>query len=110
MTLPGDARCPLCRAALWAPESETVGSRTCPRCGAELWVLVGAGEPMFFLRKPGQSPDRFLAGLAAPLFGQSVEELEDLLKHVDSLDRLEFIMEVEDALKSGRRQKGRLRG
>src|SRR5438552_14855683 len=55
MTSAGDNHCPACRAALWAPEDETIGQRSCPRCGAELWALVGAGGPMFFLRRPGES-------------------------------------------------------
>ena len=76
MTLPGDNRCPLCRAALWAPDTEAIGSRRCPRCGAELWVLVGADGPAFYLRQPGQSRASFLAALAGPLYGMSEEEME----------------------------------
>jgi hypothetical protein len=96
----GDNRCPLCRAALWAPDTEAVSSKKCPRCGAELWVLVGAHGPVFYLRQPGQTKFSFLAALAAPLYGQSAAEMEDMLKGADSLDLVELIMEIEDKLKS----------
>lgn len=94
----GDNRCPLCRAALWAPDTETIGSRKCPRCGADLWVLVGADGPAFYLRQSGQSKASFLAGLA----GISTEEMEDLLKGADSLDVVELVMEIEEELRSNR--------
>ena len=93
MTSPGDNRCPLCRAALWAPDTETIGSKKCPRCGAELWVLVGSA---FYLRQPGQSKVSFLATLA----GLSVEEMEQTLRGADSLDLVELVMEIEDKLRS----------
>jgi hypothetical protein len=91
----GDNRCPLCRAALWAPDTEVIGSRDCPRCGAELWVLVGS-SPAFYLRQPGQSKASFLADLA----GLSAEEIEHALKHADDLDLVEFVMEIEEKLRS----------
>lgn len=97
-----DNRCPVCRAALWAPDSEVVGTKRCPRCGAELWVLVGTGRPVFFVRQPGQSRLQFLAGLVAPLQGVSVEEAERALQGADSLDLVEIVMELEDALRAGR--------
>jgi hypothetical protein len=97
----GDNRCPVCRAALWAPESETIGCKKCPRCGAELCVLVGSDRPRFFLRRPDQSPYSFLAALAGRLYGASAEEMEVMLKGADALDLVEIVMEVEEALKSG---------
>jgi hypothetical protein len=102
MAVAGENRCPVCRAALWADAAEVMAPRQCPRCGAELWVLVGAKEPLFFVRQPGQSPHRFLAGLAAPFGGTPVEQLEAVLKSMDSLDLVEFVMEVEDDLRAGR--------
>jgi hypothetical protein len=96
MTSPGDNRCPVCRAALWAPDGEPLGSKTCPRCDAELWVLVGSGGPAFYLRQPGQSKAAFLAALA----GLSVEEMEQTLKAADSLDLVELVVEIEDGLRS----------
>jgi hypothetical protein len=102
----GDSHCPVCRAALWAPESETIGSRKCPRCGAELYVLVGSDRPRFFLRRPDQSPYGFLAALAAPLYGVSAEEMETMLRGADALDLVEFVIEVEEAMKGGGRRAG----
>jgi hypothetical protein len=99
-TTPADSRCPLCRAALWAPDSEAIGSKTCPRCGAELWALAGSGSPAFYLRQPGQSKASFLAGLAGPLYGLSAEQMEQTLNGADSLDLVELVMEIEDGLRS----------
>lgn len=102
MTSAGDNRCPVCRAALWAPDSEAVGQKSCPRCGAALWVLVGSDGPMFFLQRPGESKYSFLAALAAPFFGLPAHELEAGLKSADNLDMVEVIMEIEEAVRSGR--------
>jgi hypothetical protein len=102
VVLAGENHCPVCRAALWADKAEAVGSRQCPRCGAELWVLVGTGDPLFFVRQPGQSPCRFLAGLAASLHKMSVERMEAILKGADRLDLVEVVVDLEDALKAGR--------
>ena len=96
MISPGDNRCPACRAALWAPDAETIGSKQCPRCDAELWVLVGSGGPAFYLRQPGQSKASFLAALT----GVSVDEMEQTLKGADTLDLVELAMEIEDKLRS----------
>jgi hypothetical protein len=96
----GDNRCPLCRAALWAPAPVAIDSKTCPRCGADLWVLEGREGPMFFVRRPGQSRYGFLAALLAPLHGLSTDEMEALLKGADSLDLVEMVLDVEDALRS----------
>src|SRR6266567_4129100 len=101
MTAVGDNRCPLCRAALWAPDAEPIGSRSCPRCGAELWVLASSDGPVFFLRQPGQSKYGFLAALTESLFGDSAEETEKMLKGADALDLVEIVMEAADAAKSG---------
>jgi hypothetical protein len=100
MALPGENRCPLCETALWAPKTETLGSKRCPRCGAELWVLMGSAGPLFFMREPGQSKLSFLAVLAAPLYDMSLEETEAMLKGADSLDLVEFVMEIEDWLRA----------
>ena len=104
MALAGENRCPVCRAALWADDVQAIGSRQCPRCGAELWVLVGDKDPLFFVRQPGQSPCRFLAGLAAPLYEMPVERTEAVLKGADRYDLVEVVMEVVAALKTGRFQ------
>src|SRR5687767_7527850 len=98
MPFPGDNRCPLCRAALWAPAGEAIGSRDCPRCGAALWVLVGAAGPMFFVRQAGQSKAGFLAALAGP---SSEAEMEQVLRNADSLDLVELVMDIEEGLRSG---------
>jgi hypothetical protein len=102
MPLAGDNCCPVCQAALWAPDSEVIGQRSCPRCSAELWVLGGSAGPLFFLRRPGQSRYRFLAALAAPLYGLPADKLEIGLMGADSLDLVEAVWEIEEAMRSGR--------
>jgi hypothetical protein len=106
MTSDGDNRCPLCRAALWAPGASAVESKTCPRCGAELWALVGSEGPMFFLRQKDQSRHSFLAALAGSLSGIAAEEMEVILRDADSLDLVEVVLEIEDRLLAGRRKGG----
>src|SRR5207244_7168107 len=98
----GDRCCPACRTALAAPDVETLGPTACPRCGAELWALVGAGAPIFFVRQPGQAKLDFLAAVWAPLEGKSPEQMRNLVRGLDSLDIVEAVMEIEDALRSGR--------
>jgi len=98
MVLPADNRCPLCRAVLWAPDTEAIGSKRCPRCCADLWVLVGSDGAVFYLRQSGQSKSSFLGALA----GMSAEETEELLKGADSLDLVEIVMEIEEKLRSNR--------
>ena len=100
LTSQADGRCPLCRAALWAPDTEAIGSKNCPRCGAALWVLVGSDYLRFYVRQPGQSKTSFLAALTGPLYGLSTEQMEETLKRADSLDLVEMIMEIEDKLRS----------
>ena len=100
LTSQADGRCPLCRAALWAHDTEAIGSKNCPRCGAGLWVLVGSDYLRFYVRQPGQSKTSFLAALTGPLYGLSTEQMEEALKRADSLDLVEMIMEIEDKLRS----------
>jgi len=102
MTPLGDNRCPLCRAALWAPNTETIGSKTCPRCGAELWVLAMPDGLVFCIRQPGQSKAAFLAGLGGPAYGATPDEIEEVLKGADSLDMVEIVMDIEGKLNSNR--------
>jgi hypothetical protein len=102
MTGAGDNRCPLCRAALWAPQPAVVDTKNCPRCGADLGVLGGSEGLVFFPRRPGQTRDGFLAALLAPFHGVSAEEMEAVLKHADSLDLVEVLLELEDAMRTGR--------
>ena len=102
MTWAGANRCPLCRAALWAAEPEVVDTKTCPRCGADLWVFGGSEGLVFFPRRPGQTRNAFLVALLAPIHGVSAEEMEVVLKHADSLDLVEMLLDLEDAVRSGR--------
>jgi hypothetical protein len=62
-------------------------------------VLVGAADPVFFIRQPGQTSSGFLAALAGSLYGTSAEEMEVMLKGADSLDLVEIVMEIEEAMR-----------
>ncbi len=66
-------------------------------------MLRGAEGPLFAVRHPGQSAYALLVNLAAPVHGISADEMEKLLGSADSLDLIEFVTELEDALRSGRR-------
>jgi hypothetical protein len=96
-------RCPVCRAALGAPGSESLGQAQCPRCGAELWVLGFSQGPAFFPRRPGQTLYDLLAALAGPQLGFSASEIEQALKGSDELDVVEFLADVEDVMRSTQR-------
>jgi hypothetical protein len=101
MALPGvHDRCPVCGAALWASAREALGRRGCPRCGADLWVLGFSAGPVFLLRRPGESLADVLAALAGPRLGASAKEIEAAMRHADSLDLVELVLEVEEALRS----------
>jgi hypothetical protein len=95
-------RCPVCRAALWAEVGPPLGHKRCPRCGAELWVVVFSEGPVFFPRRPGESLYDLLAAVAGPQLGLSASEIEAALKDADSFDVVEFVSEVEEAVRSCR--------
>jgi hypothetical protein len=57
---------------------------------------------MFFARRPGESERGFLAALAGPLHGMSAREMETVLASADFLDLVELVMELEEAIRSGR--------
>jgi hypothetical protein len=98
----GSSRCPLCDAALWASPSEPFGCKRCPRCGADLYVLVFSKGPVFFLARPGQTLYDLLAALMEQRLGVSADEMETALRSADSLDLVELVMEVEEAVRSPR--------
>lgn len=74
-----------------------MGSKKCPRCGAELWVFVGS---LFCVHQPGQTQQRFLAELTARIHNMTVEQMELIIKGADSLDLVEIIMDVDEAMAS----------
>ncbi len=102
-------RCPFCRTPLWAGASERWILKPCPRCGAELWVVGFSAGAMFFMRQPGQSLHDFVASLAAlvcPKFGVTGREVKAELGRMDSLDLLDFVFQVEEAMQSDQGEPG----
>src|SRR5207302_7303284 len=93
-------RCPVCRAALWVPDHPPLGYKECPRCRGEFWVLPFSQGPAFFPRRPGESVYDLLADLAGKQLGLSPADMEAGLKSADSLDIVEMLLEVEDAIRS----------
>ncbi len=75
-----------------------IGRPHCPRCGADLWVVGFSGASVFFPRRPDQPLADFLAVLAGPRLGLSAEQIAVALRDADSLDLVELVMEVEEAL------------
>jgi hypothetical protein len=55
---------------------------------------------VFFPRRPGQPLADLLAALVGPRLGLSTEQLAEALEGADSLDLVELVMEVEEALRS----------
>lgn len=94
-------RCPVCRAALFA-EGAAFGHQNCPRCGAELWFLLFSSGPVFFVRRPRESFSGFVSALLGDDLPLSAADFDLLLATADPLDILEFILQLEIALKRRR--------
>ncbi len=94
-------RCPVCGAALWAGRGSLLGQKRCPRCGGELWLVVLSEGPAFFPRRTGESLYDLLAALVGPQLGLSAGAIEAALKDADRFDVVEFVSEVEEAMRSG---------
>jgi hypothetical protein len=90
-------RCPVCRTSLWAPKGEQLGKLRCPRCAAELCFIRFSSGPAFFVCQPGQTVYDVLAELVTKDLGLYPEMIEAGFKNADSLDQVEFIMEIEEA-------------
>jgi hypothetical protein len=88
--------CPFCRAVLAADDDELIAQQQCPRCGTPLWRLALPSGCVFYVRRPGQSVEEFLAELLGPRLGISRDEIASLLRDADSLDRVEFVLELDD--------------
>jgi hypothetical protein len=92
-------RCPLCGAALSAPDDKPIGQLSCPRCGAALWVLAFSEGPACFIQRRGESEADLLFRLY-PTLMRSAREWERTLKGADSLDLVEVLLEIEERMLS----------
>lgn len=77
-------RCPVCGASISGPLPALRGQLLCPSCGKKLWFI--AGRSVLYSYSPDESPPNVLEGLA---------RLRNELG-MDSLDLVEFILELED--------------
>lgn len=91
-------RCPVCRTVLSTVSDEAIAEARCPRCEAGLWLLNFSVGPCFFVRRPGQTPAQFLALLAGEGLGASAEDIAEFLRDADSLEKVEFLLELELAM------------
>ena len=91
--------CPFCRTALPAPAS-AYGEAQCPQCEGQLWYLGLASGSTFFIRRAAESIYDLMASLAGPRYGFTAQDLEITLRDADSLDVVEFVATLEDALRS----------
>lgn len=80
--------CPLCRAEICIEPAEPTGDAPCPRCGSLLWFVAWDAQRFWYER----------GALPAELRGRLETLMAKWEPGADSLDRIEFIMELEDAL------------
>lgn len=78
------ARCPTCDKLIAVDPSQLTGEALCPRCRARLWFVVVEGKARLYLHdKVSPSKKQFITAFTAS---------------PDSLDRVELVMELEEAL------------
>ena len=96
------AGCPICRTALAGLHSELIAEARCPRCEADLWALALNAGPVFLVRRPGQSAAEFINALTVLALSES--DIVSSLRGADSLDLIEFTVEIEAAWKEHNRR------
>ena len=75
------------------------GESQCPRCDAQLWHLVPPSRATFFVRRKGESIYDLMAAVLGARLGLTAKDMENVLKEADSLDVVELLMDLEDALR-----------
>lgn len=81
--------CPVCNKPVRIEPSRPFGDAPCPNCGALLWFVSVDSDALFY-----DSADPVLAELFIERFGVGIESLRT--GGIDSLDLVEWIMELED--------------
>ena len=102
---PGGApnRCPICAAAIHVEPSNPPGDAPCPNCGTLLWFSKTPDGLWFYDEETARPIRRRILDLICDNLGVNKEQLTyDLsfaeVPGVDSLDLVEFIMEIEEEL------------
>ena len=90
------SRCPLCGASLFTADCSPLDERQCPRCGAKLWVISFSDGPTCFVRRPGETKYELLASFAGSDGVLNPSDIEAAIKKMDSLDFVEFLLELEE--------------
>jgi hypothetical protein len=99
--------CPVCDARLAAAPHRVCAEHRCPRCAAELWVFLARSGPHFLARRRDVRIEEYAADLLASRTTRAIERaaLITLLRdghapelNLDSVDYIELVLEIEDAL------------
>lgn len=92
-------RCPLCSALLSADDSKPFGPTHCPRCSTLLWFLHLPTQGTRFAVRTSEPLDRLLLHHLGPDHKDLIRALLDPDSlDLDSLDYVELITELEEAL------------
>ncbi len=99
--------CPVCDARLSASPHRVCAEMRCPRCEAELWVFLVKSGPHFLVRRRDVRVEEYVADLVAPRIEPRIdrENVVTLQReghipelNLDSVDYVEVVLEIEDAL------------
>lgn len=84
-----EGTCPICGARVWVTPAAPLGDAPCPACGSLIWP-IGVGDRNWLLRGSllsAELRERLLAVASKPI------------SEVDSLDRVELLLDLEACLK-----------
>ena len=99
--------CPSCDARLSASPHRVCAQMRCPRCRAELWVILAKSGPHFLPRRGDVGLEEYVADLVAAHVAARAPrgDVITLLReghapelNLDSVDYVELVLEIEDAL------------
>jgi acyl carrier protein len=95
------AKCPFCQAQVSVERSVVFGDAVCPHCGQLLWFTRLAGETRLFDTQLTETARDRVLDIAAQRLGIDRARIlnnPNLLNELqaDSLDLVEFIMELEE--------------
>jgi len=99
-------RCPVCGSQVRIEPSGPFGDAPCPDCGTLLWFVAVGSETRFF--ESTDKLDRMLDRMIAERFGVCPDDVRGgrwRQLGIDSLDVVELIMELEEALDVGPRSR-----
>ena len=99
--------CPMCNARVSASPHRVCMAMRCPRCEAELWVILVKSGPHFLPQRRDLTLEEYVADLVASHVESRAGRghVVTLLReghapelNLDSVDYVELVLEIEDAL------------